>query len=80
MARRQFPALLVAPGLIGTSLTAVAGERSIQAPDRPWKSAVFSQYPRQEGKVMGRAVRTQHHRYVEWTMSANRLPPCRGTL
>ena len=43
-------------------------------PDRPWKRAVFSQYPRarkrnrhrRHGDIMGYAVRTDRYRYVEW--------------
>jgi arylsulfatase A-like enzyme len=43
-------------------------------PNRKWKRAVFSQYPRARqssrhkghGEVMGYAVRTQRYRYVEW--------------
>lgn len=43
-------------------------------PDRPWKQAVFSQYPRsfegnrhrRHGDIMGYALRTSTHRYVEW--------------
>ncbi|GAG37884.1 unnamed protein product, partial [marine sediment metagenome] len=43
-------------------------------PDRPWKQAVFSQYPRARkdnrhrghGDFMGYAVRTERYRYVEW--------------
>jgi arylsulfatase A-like enzyme len=43
-------------------------------PDRAWKSAVFSQYPRANkgnrhrghGDIMGYAIRTDHFRYVEW--------------
>jgi len=33
-------------------------------PDRTWKKAAFSQYPR--GKVMGYSMRTQRFRYTEW--------------
>ena len=43
-------------------------------PDRPWKQAVFSQYPRANqgkrhhghGDIMGYAIRTTRYRYVEW--------------
>ena len=46
----------------------------IAEPDRAWKQAVFSQYPRARndnrhrghGDIMGYAVRTQRYRYVEW--------------
>ena len=33
-------------------------------PDRSWKKAAFSQYPR--GKVMGYSMRTKRFRYTEW--------------
>ncbi len=33
-------------------------------PDRPWKTAAFSQYPR--GRFMGYSMRTDTHRYTEW--------------
>lgn len=46
----------------------------LAAPDRPWKTAAFSQYPRSAGgrynpatDPMGRSVRTARHRYTEWT-------------
>ena len=46
----------------------------LQQPTRPWKQAVFSQYPRDKeknrhrghGKFMGYAIRTSRYRYVEW--------------
>ncbi len=43
----------------GTSFVPLMGK-----PDRPWKSAAFSQYPR--GKVMGYTMRTARWRYTEW--------------
>jgi arylsulfatase A-like enzyme len=36
----------------------------VKDPDRPWKTAAFSQYPR--GKVMGYSMRTARFRYTEW--------------
>lgn len=43
-------------------------------PDRPWKSAAFSLYPRSGGgrynpatDPMGRSLRTERYRYTEWT-------------
>lgn len=46
----------------------------LEAPDRPWKTAAFNQFPRmykenrhaKHGEVMGYAVRTEHYRYVQW--------------
>jgi iduronate 2-sulfatase len=46
-------------GLEGRSMAPV-----LQSPERPWKSAAFSQYPR--GKVMGYSMRTDRYRYTEW--------------
>jgi iduronate 2-sulfatase len=37
----------------------------LSAPERAWKNAVFSQFVR-DG-VVGRAVRTERYRYVEWS-------------
>jgi arylsulfatase A-like enzyme len=37
----------------------------LEEPQRRWKSAVFSQFVR--NGVLGRAVRSDQHRYVEWT-------------
>ena len=46
----------------------------LERPRQVWKKAVFTQYPRAEdshrhrahGDIMGYAVRTDSHRYVEW--------------
>jgi iduronate 2-sulfatase len=35
-------------------------------PDRPWKSAAFSQYPRGSEELMGHSIRSGRWRYVEW--------------
>ncbi len=58
-----------APGMEGTSLMPL-----LTKPKRPWKAAVFSQYPRSymghrhsgRGDIMGYAVRTRNYRYVQW--------------
>jgi iduronate 2-sulfatase len=42
---------------------------TLRNPATPTKEAVFHSYPRNrpgEGQVIGRAVRTEHHRLVEW--------------
>lgn len=36
----------------------------IEDPERPWKKAAFSQYPR--GRVMGYSMKTKRFRYTEW--------------
>jgi arylsulfatase A-like enzyme len=38
----------------------------IADPDRAWKSAAFSQYPRNNERVMGYTMRTDRYRYTEW--------------
>ncbi len=41
-------------------------------PNRPWKAAAFSQYPR--GRVMGYSMRTDRYRYTEWQdMKTNKV-------
>ena len=53
--------LPIPEGLEGTSLVPVMGD-----PNRPWKQAAFSQYPRR--KVMGHSMRTDRYRYTEWAV------------
>ncbi|MBN1912441.1 MAG: sulfatase [Pirellulales bacterium] len=52
--------LPVPESLEGTSLVPVMNQ-----PDRPWKKATFSQYPRAGGH-MGYTMRTDRYRYTEW--------------
>jgi arylsulfatase A-like enzyme len=47
-------------GLEGTSFAPLLDD-----PARAWKSAAFSQYPRQKD-VMGHSMRTSKYRYTEW--------------
>lgn len=55
----ELAGLPIPSGLEGASLLPV-----MRNPDRPFKTAAFSQYPR--GKVMGHSVRTDRYRYTEW--------------
>jgi arylsulfatase A-like enzyme len=48
-------------GLEGSSFAPLVSD-----PTRPWKSAAFSQYPRQNGEIMGYSMRTDRFRYTEW--------------
>jgi arylsulfatase A-like enzyme len=56
----ELAGLMPADGLEGTSLAPLIAE-----PSNAWKSAAFSQYPRQGG-VMGYSMRTDRYRYTEW--------------
>jgi arylsulfatase A-like enzyme len=56
--------LPVDAGVEGDSLLPLMNE-----PDRPWKSAAFSQYPRvleKYGNIMGNSMRTERWRFTEW--------------
>jgi len=52
-------------GLHGISVAPVMND-----PNRPWKKAAFSQYPR--GKSMGYSMRTDRYRYTEWLDEARK--------
>jgi len=58
-------ALDVTAGLEGCSMLPLLAD-----PDRAWKKAAFSQFPREAkgggGPVMGYSVRTDRYRYTEW--------------
>jgi len=41
----------------------------LETPDRPRKSAAFSQYPR--GGTMGRSIRTRRYRYTQWRRNSD---------
>ena len=44
----------------------------LDVPDRPWKTAAFNLYPRNipgQGSGMGRSIRTDRYRLVEWTVT-----------
>ena len=58
-------------GLEGTSFAPL-----IERPDRDWKTAAFSQYPRVipgHGRGMGYSMRTRRYRFTEW-LGENRQP------
>jgi len=50
----------VPPHCEGTSMRPL-----LEDPDREWKPAAFSQYPRR-GAYMGYSMRTDRYRYTEW--------------
>lgn len=64
-----YPTLCDLAGLrLPAHLQGVSMKRLLDDPNRGWKSAAFSQYPRSvEGQaLMGYAMRTDRYRYVEW--------------
>lgn len=46
----------------------------LRAPDKPWKQAAFSQYPRwaKGQRAMGYTMRTDRYRYTEWILSESK--------
>jgi iduronate 2-sulfatase len=64
-----YPTLCELTGLpLPNHLQGISMKPLLDNPTRPWKTAAFSQYPRSlEGqRLMGYALRTDRHRYVEW--------------
>ncbi len=70
-----YPTLVELCGLdIPDKLEGLSIKPLLKDPDSPWKTAAFSQYPRdyteikhkRHGDVMGYAVRTENYRYVQW--------------
>jgi iduronate 2-sulfatase len=60
-----YPTLCEACGLtIPSHLEGLSMMPLLDNPQRPWKKAAFSQYPR--GRVMGYTMRTKRFRYTEW--------------
>lgn len=44
----------------------------VDNPDRPWKTAAFSQYPRNEkGGLMGYSMRTDRYRFTVWVKTSD---------
>lgn len=61
-----YPTLCELAGLPSpTHLEGTSFAPLLDAPDRPWKRAAFSQYPRGRG-VMGYSMRTDRYRFTRW--------------
>ncbi len=60
-----YPTLVELCGLpLPEGLEGASAAPLLDEPDRSWKTAAFSQYPR--GSVMGYTMRTDRYRYTEW--------------
>ena len=61
-----FPTLVELAGLPPSEgVEGISMKPLLENPERPWKTAVFNQYPR-AGGVMGRSIRTDRYRFTEW--------------
>jgi arylsulfatase A-like enzyme len=63
-----YPTLCELAGLpVPAHLEGLSFKPVLEAPDRPWKSAAFSQYPRpKDGGLMGYSMRTDRYRFTRW--------------
>jgi arylsulfatase A-like enzyme len=64
-----YPTLCELAGLpVPVRLEGLSMAPLLDQPDRPWKSAAFSQYPRshQGRRLMGYSMRTQRYRFTRW--------------
>jgi arylsulfatase A-like enzyme len=64
-----YPTLCEINGLpLPKHLEGVSMKPLLEDPNRPWKTAAFSQYPRSQAgqPLMGYAMRTDRYRFVEW--------------
>ncbi len=62
-----YPSLCEAAGLPAPRSEGVSFIPLVEQPQRPWKSAAFSQYPRgTKMEHMGYTMRTDRYRYTEW--------------
>jgi arylsulfatase A-like enzyme len=62
-----YPSLAEAAGLdLPEHLEGTSYVPLLNDPEREWKSAVFSQYPRNGKRIMGYSMKTDRYRYTEW--------------
>jgi arylsulfatase A-like enzyme len=69
-----YPTLAELAGLpLPAHLEGISFKPLLANPDRPWKTAAFSQYPRKSGKqdLMGYTMRTDRYRYTKWVDRKN---------
>lgn len=75
-----YPTLAELCGLpVHESLEGASFKPLVENPDLPWKKAAFHLYPRGipgQGAGMGRAIRTDRYRLVEWTVRGKDFAEC----
>jgi iduronate 2-sulfatase len=63
----MYPTLAESAGLdLPDHLEGTSYAPLLNDPDQSWKSAAFSQYPRQGKRIMGYSMKTDRYRYTEW--------------